>query len=88
MLDGNGFHTLPGAEVRLLESGSSRILGTRLVDTGSGYCSQSVMPVHFGLPKGIKRVDVEVTVMTPHGRRILQRTDVSPEGIVQIRVDN
>ena len=88
VLDANGFHTLPGAEVRLLESGSSRILGTRLVDTGSGYCSQSVMPVHFGLPKGIKAVDLEVTVMTPRGRRILQRKDLSPQGIVQIRVDN
>ncbi len=59
VLDQNGRATRSGAEVRLYASGSRRLLGTRLVDTGSGYDSQSVFPVHFGLP-GLGKVDIEV----------------------------
>jgi hypothetical protein len=56
-----------GAEVRLYESGSGRLLGTRLVDAGSGYNTQSSMPVHFGVPPGIAAVDIEAVF--PGGRR-------------------
>jgi hypothetical protein len=67
VVDGRGRALLPGAEVRVYASGTHRLLGTRLVDTGSGYDSQSVMPLHFGLPNS-NPVDVEVTY--PHaGRR-------------------
>ncbi len=39
------------------------MLGTNIVDTGSGYNSQNAMPVHFGLAEeGL--VDVEVTTLT------------------------
>lgn len=51
--------TIPGAEVRVFAAGTSRLLGLRLVDAGSGYDAQSDMPVHVGLPE-IGRVDVEV----------------------------
>lgn len=67
VLDQDGNATHPGAEVRVLVSGTDRILGTRLVDTGSGYDSQSDLPVHFGLPGG-QPVDVEVTVLGQGGR--------------------
>ena len=45
------------------------MLGARLVDTGSGYNSQSALPVHIGLPNPGK-VDVEVTYMSSAGRKI------------------
>jgi hypothetical protein len=68
---------LAGAEVRLLAAGGSRVLGTALVDTGSGYDSQSILPVHFGLASG-DPVDVEVTLPFS-GRRITARvTGVDP----------
>ena len=59
VLDGRGHATRAGAEVRLYAAGTRTLLGTRLVDTGSGYNAQSEMPVHFGL-KRMQPVDVEV----------------------------
>jgi len=50
----------PGAEVRLFAAGTRRLLGMRLVDSGSGYNAQNDGPVHFGLAK-VEPVDVEVT---------------------------
>lgn len=69
ILDGAGHATRAGTEVRVYVAGSSRLLGTRLVDAGSGYNSQSVLPVHFGLGTTTS-VDVGVAVPTPSGRRI------------------
>ena len=65
--DARGFPTRPGAEVRLYATGTRDLLGTRLVDSGSGYDSQSVQPVHFGLP-AVTGVDVEIAVPTRNGR--------------------
>ena len=59
VLDAKGRSTRPGAEVRIYEAGSRRLLGTRLVDSGSGYNAQNDIPVHFGLGP-VARVDVEV----------------------------
>ena len=67
VVDENGRATRAGSEVRVSRPGGV-ILGTRLVDTGGGYCSQSVMPVHVGLPRGVTRVDVEVTSFGLAGR--------------------
>jgi len=66
VVDARGRATRAGAEVRVYAAGTRRLLGTRLVDTGSGYDAQSELPVHFGLPSP-GRVDVEVT--WPNGRR-------------------
>jgi FG-GAP-like repeat/ASPIC and UnbV len=67
VVDERGRALLAGAEVRVYAAGTHRLIGTRLVDTGSGYDAQSVMPVHFGLP-AIAPVDVEVVF--PHsGKR-------------------
>jgi hypothetical protein len=78
VLDKNGHATKPGAEVRIFEAGTRTILGTRIIDTGGGYCSQNIMPVHFGLPKE-GPVDVEVTSLTGSGRQKTVVTGVSSE---------
>jgi penicillin G amidase len=77
VVDGRGHHTRAGSEVRVYAPGTRTSLGGRLVDTGSGYCSQSVMPVHIGLPVEGK-VDVEVTAMTKTGRTITRVANVDP----------
>jgi hypothetical protein len=61
-LDRSGHATLAGAEVRVFASGTTRLLGARLVDAGSGYDAQNDMPVHVGLPAGVARVDVQLIV--------------------------
>ena len=68
VLDAQGHATRAGAEVRLFRACGNRVMGTRLVDTGSGYNAQSVLPVHFGVP-GARPVDVEITSATHAGRR-------------------
>jgi hypothetical protein len=77
VVDAHGRYTRAGSEVRVYAGGRRRILGARLVDTGSGYCSQSVVPVHVGLPVGDK-VDVEVTAMTKGGRKTTRVAGVDP----------
>ena len=78
VLDGNGHYTRAGSEVRVFDAASGALLGTRLVDTGSGYNSQNAAPVHFGLPKeGL--VDVEVTTLTRQGRKASRVSDVDPK---------
>jgi hypothetical protein len=77
VVDAQGRSLLAGAEVRLFTAGTHKIIGSRLVDTGSGYDSQNVMPVHFGLP-GEAPMDVEV--IFPHGgkRQVTRVPGVDP----------
>ena len=77
VLDSRGHATRAGAEVRLYVVGSRKVVGGRIVDTGSGYTSQSQAPVHFGLGN-VKKVDVEVTSFTPAGRKITRVANVDP----------
>jgi len=77
VVDAHGRHTHAGSEVRVFAPGTRRVLGGRIVDTGSGYCSQSVVPVHIGLPIDGK-VDVEVTSMTKAGRKVTRVAGVDP----------
>ena len=77
VLDRNGHHTRAGAEVRIYDSSSGKLLGTRLVDTGGGYNAQNTIPVHFGLP-GQNIVDVEVSFMTKAGRHKQRLRSVDP----------
>jgi hypothetical protein len=72
--DADGRSTRPGAEVRIYEPGTRRLLGARLVDTGSGYNAQNDIPLHFGLGSAT-RVDVEV--IWPGG----SRTPVRRQGV-------
>jgi hypothetical protein len=80
VVDLRGRHTRAGSEVRVYEAGTRNVLGGRLVDTGSGYCSQSVIPVHVGLPReGV--VDVEVTSMSNSGRQTTRVAKVDPNAL-------
>src|SRR6185295_14710161 len=77
VVDTRGRHTKPGAEVRVYAAGTRRLISSSLVDTGGGYCSQNVMPAHLGVAANA-RVDVEVTMLTKSGRRIVARRNVDP----------
>jgi hypothetical protein len=68
--DGSRRATRAGAEVRIYEAGTRRLLGARLVDTGSSYNAQSDVPLHFGVG-ALERVDVEV--IWPGGSRTVTR---------------
>ena len=68
VVDARGRATLAGAEVRVFAAGTTRLLATRLVDSGSGYDAQNDMPVHVGLATA-ERVDVEITTPPPGGAR-------------------
>ncbi len=69
VVDAKGRATRAGAEVRVFAAGSTRLIGARLVDGGSGYDAQNDMPVHVGVPAGVARVDVQV-IMPAGGTRI------------------
>jgi len=77
VLDARGRATRAGAEVRVFAAGSGRLLGTRLMDSGSGYDSQNMAPVHFGLAT-LEPVDVEVTFPSSRGRQRVRVRDVDP----------
>lgn len=90
VLDGKGHFTRAGSEVRLYKNGTKTLLGSSLMDTGSGYNSQNAMPVHFGL-RGIKIVDVEVTVFVKGSRKSIFITNIKPEkyvgGSLVVKID-
>jgi penicillin amidase len=78
VLDGRGRYTRAGSEVRAYKAGTKTLLGTSVVDTGSGYCSQNLAPVHLGLPTG-DPVDIEVTTLTTRGRQVTRIEGVDPK---------
>jgi hypothetical protein len=77
VVDSRGGATMAGAEVRVYSAGTRRVVGTGLVDTGSGYDAQSVMPLHFGLPAG-GLVDVEVIFPRAGRREVARSRNVDP----------
>lgn len=89
VLDERGHHTKAGSEVRIYAPGTRTVWGGRIVDTGSGYCSQSQIPLHFGLPK-LGKVDVEVTAMTKAGRKVTKISNVDPsrQRVLVVKIDN
>jgi hypothetical protein len=90
VVDTRGRALLAGAEVRVYSAATHRIIATRLVDTGSGYDAQNVMPVHFGLPT---MAPVEVEVIFPRGgkRKVTHVPTVDPRRfqgrVVVVKVD-
>jgi hypothetical protein len=80
---------LPGAEIRVYRAGTRTLLGTRLVDTGSGYNSQNVQPVHIGVADA-GAVDIEVIVPAGGARRLTRVETVpvpaSDPAVVTVRV--
>jgi hypothetical protein len=77
--DQRGRLTRAGAEVRVFAAGTRRLLAAGLVDSGSGYCSQSAAPVHLGIPSGTRRVDVEVTMPIGGTRQVIRVAAVDPD---------
>lgn len=76
VLDEEGHQVMAGSEVRVYRSDNDELLGSRLVDTGSGYNSQNSKPVHVAT-LGADTVDIKVTTMTVNGRKDTVFSDVS-----------
>jgi len=86
VVDDQGRATLAGAEVRVYAAGTTRLVGARLVDSGSGYDAQNDLPVHVGVPSGVARVDVQV-IAPRHGRRVpVWQRGVAPGKTITVRV--
>ena len=88
VVDSLGRATRAGAEVRLFRAGIKQLLGTRLVDSGSGYDAQNDMPVHFGLVDAVP-LDVEVTFPARGKRTVTRMRGVVPQKqrTLVIRID-
>ena len=80
VVDSLGHATRAGAEVRVYAAGTRRLLGTRIVDSGSGYNAQNDMPVHFGIPGG-GRVDVEVIWPSRGSRVPVMKRGIDPAAL-------
>ena len=86
VVDEKGHATLAGAEVRVFAAGTTRLVGARLVDSGSGYDAQNEMPVHAGLPAGVSRVDVQV-IVPRNGKRVpVWQRGVAPGKTLTMRI--
>jgi hypothetical protein len=85
VVDDQGRATRAGAEVRVFAAGSQRLVGARLVDSGSGYDAQNDLPVHVGVPAGVSRVDVQVIVPRKGSRVPVWRRGVTPGRLITIR---
>ncbi len=86
VLDERGHATRAGSEVRVYAVGTGKVLGAGLIDTGSGYCSQNVLPVHVGVPS-LERVNIQVTALTKRGRIVTRLTGIYPgRGVVTVKV--
>ena len=80
VVDRNARRTRAGSEVRIYRAGTRQLLSGGLVDSGSGYCSQSEMPVHLGIAAGWKRrVDVEIVTLVGGARRVSLVRDIDPD---------
>ncbi|MBI3493889.1 MAG: CRTAC1 family protein [Acidobacteria bacterium] len=90
VVDARGRRTRAGAEVRVYAAGTRRLISSGLVDTGGGYCSQNVVPVHVATADAA-RVDVEVTSMSRAGRKVTARRGLRIEdrGLrIEVRIPN
>jgi hypothetical protein len=78
--DPNARRTRAGSEVRAYRAGTRLLLSSALVDSGSGYCSQSEMPVHLGIPGDWRgRIDIEVITIAGGARRASVVRNVNPD---------
>lgn len=87
VVDGKGHATRAGSEIRVFAAGSSRLIGSRLVDSGSGYDAQSDMPVHVGVPAGVAKVDVQVIVPRAGRRTPIWQRGVATGKTLTIRAN-
>lgn len=80
VVDRNARRTRAGSEVRAYRAGTKQLLSAGLVDSGSGYCSQSETPVHLGITDGWRgNVDVEIITLLGGTRRVSLVRDVNPD---------
>lgn len=84
--DAAGKFTRQGDEVRVYKAGTDKLLGFQVVDTGGGYVSQNMQPMHFGLAD-VDQVDIKVTSMSKRGRVSKTLTNVKAKQIVEVKVD-
>lgn len=85
VVDAQGRSTRAGSEVRVFAAGTTRLVGARLVDSGSGYDAQSDVPVHVGVPAGVARVDVQVMVPRQGTRIATWQRGVRPGRTLTVR---
>jgi FG-GAP-like repeat len=71
---------VPGAEVRVFAAGTRRLIAAGVVDSGSGYCSQSAGSVFLGVRSDVSRVDVEVTIVANGRRRLTVQKGIAVTG--------
>jgi penicillin G amidase len=80
VVDRNARRTRAGSEVRVYRTGTRQLLSAGLVDSGSGYCSQSEMPVHLGISESWRgNVDVEIVTLLAGARRVSTVRDINPD---------
>lgn len=80
VVDRNARRTRAGSEVRLYRTGTRQLLSAGLVDSGSGYCSQSQMPVHLGITGAwTGNIDVEIITLLGGSRRVSLVRDIDPD---------
>lgn len=78
--DRNARRTRAGSEVRAYRAGTRELLSAGLVDSGSGYCSQSEMPVHLGIASSwTGLVDIEIVTMLSRMRHVSVVRAVNPD---------
>jgi hypothetical protein len=78
--DANARRSRAGSEVRAYRAGTRELLASALVDSGSGYCSQSEMPVHLGISDDVKgSIDIEVITLRGSVRQASIVRDVNPD---------
>ncbi|MFP5378287.1 MAG: FG-GAP repeat domain-containing protein, partial [Vicinamibacteria bacterium] len=79
VVDADGRARFTGAEVRLFDAATGRLVSSGLVDTGSGYCSQNDAPVFLPLgPEAPAQLEIEVTVPAGGERRVTRVGGVTP----------
>jgi hypothetical protein len=78
--DRNARRTRAGSEVRAYRTGTRELLTAALVDSGSGYCSQSEMPVHLGIGSAwTSRIDIEIVTIVAGRRHLSIVRDIDPD---------
>jgi FG-GAP-like repeat len=78
--DPNARRTRAGSEVRAYRAGTRQMLSSAIVDSGSGYCSQSDMPVHLGIVNEWRgKIDIEVITIAGGRRHASIVRDVNPD---------
>ena len=78
--DRNARRTRAGSEVRAYRAGTRDLLAAGVVDSGSGYCSQSEAPVHLGVPPSWKgNIDIEIVTLLAATRHVSIVRGVDPD---------